>query len=118
MKELNVTDLPTYPIVQLTAELGIKYMEGRWERYGQQLLGPISRLILQHQPMETSFIGAACAVTGWTPIRVFSFQTALSQIRMELGANGESSKGITDASLYRLLYKLTRSRSNKEGVSV
>ena len=115
MRELNVKELPTYPVVQLTSELGVRYMDGRWERYGQQLIGPISRMILQYQPAEKSFIGAACAVTGWTPIRVFSFQTALSQIRMTLGDNSEASKGIADASLYSLLYKLARKRTIGDG---
>jgi hypothetical protein len=117
MRELNVKELPTYPVVQLTAELGVRYMDGRWERFGQQLIGPLSRLILLYQPAEKSFIGAACAVTGWAPIRVFAFQAALSQFRISVGETSESSKGVTDAALYSLLYKLARKRTGSDAGS-
>ncbi len=111
-KELNVQELPTYPVVQLTAEIGVIFSQEsqRWERNGQQLLGPLSKLILDSQPTAESWIAAAAQVTGWDEIRVFAFQTALSTFRITGGLHAATQKGVSDASIYRLLYKLARSR--------
>jgi len=108
MKELNVQELSTFPLVHLTGELGIVRSKGRWERNGQQLLSPLSRLILQHQPNVEHWVQAASQVTGWHVVRVFAFQSALSGFRIVGGKNLESQKGITDANLYGLMFKLAR----------
>jgi hypothetical protein len=111
-KELNVRELPTFPNVQLTGELGIVFSREnqRWERNGQQLIGPLSKLILDAQPPAESWIAAASHVTGWGELRVFAFQTALSAFRITGGFNASdaTNKGVTDAALYGLLYKLAR----------
>lgn len=109
-KELNVRELPTFPQVHLTAELGIGFSQERqcWERNGQQLLGPLSKLVLDAQPSAETWITAASAVTGWGEVRVFAFQTALSAFRIRGGLHAETQKGVSDAALYGLLYKLAR----------
>lgn len=115
MKELNVRDLPTFPSVRLTGELGIAWQDGRWERNGQQLIGPISKLILEAQPQMTSWMTAAISITGWTPMRVLAFQSALSYVRLTFGLSGEGKKGHSDATLYRLLYKMARAKQESHG---
>jgi len=107
VNELNVRDLPTYPSVRLTGEIGISRIDGVWERDGQQFLGPLSKLILDQQPDTATWISAACCVTGWSPIRVLAFQTTLSHINVKWSTY-ESEKGVTDAALYGLLHKLAR----------
>jgi hypothetical protein len=114
-KELNVQELPTYPLAHFTGELGIARLKGRWERNGQQLLGPLSRLILQYQPNEEHWIKAAAIVTGWHVLRVFAFQSAMSGIRILGGKSLESQKGITDAALYDLMFKLARKTHRGDG---
>ena len=112
--ELNVRDLPTYPTVHLTGELGIRRTQNGWERNGQQAMGPLSKLILDQQPREISWVAAAAAVTGWTLVRVFAFQIALGQKQVVFtvgrgGGKGHGTeKGSADAALYGLLYKLAR----------
>jgi hypothetical protein len=108
MRELNVKDLSTFPEVALTGELGIVWVGTRWERDGQQLLGPLSHRILREQPDTSHWIQAACLVTGWTPLRVFAFQVSLSRINLFVGKRDEAKKGCIDANLYGLLYKLAR----------
>lgn len=112
-QELNVKALPTFPEAHCTGEVGVIRVDERWERNGQQLIGPLSKLILMTQPHEPSWLHAAAAVTGWTVVRVFAFQSALSGFRLTGGLNGESEKGLTDAALYGLLHKLAR-KTNRQ----
>lgn len=115
MKELNVRDLPTYPSVRLTGELGIAWQDGRWERNGQQLIGPISKLILDQQPDARSWMTAAIRVTGWTSRRLLAFQSALAYVRLSVGLSQEGQKGNSDAAIYRLLYKMARAKQECHG---
>lgn len=109
MKEYNVKELPTDG-VYATGEIGVLWMDGRWERNGQRLLCPLSKLILQHQPQVTSWLQAAAVVTGWTQARAFAFKMKMGRapITTGKGTNGETIKGVTDATLYDLLFKLSR----------
>jgi hypothetical protein len=72
------------------------------------MIGPLSKLILNQQPPEDHWVQAAAKVTGWHVVRVFAFQSALSGFRIVGGKNLESQKGITDATLYGLMFKLAR----------
>ena len=111
MIELTVQQLPKYPEVALTGELGITRTDDRWERNGQQLIGPISKLILQHQPHEASWISAAISVTGWPMERIFAFQLRLSRVPVTIkGSYFDIQKGLTDATIYSLLWKMARAK--------
>jgi len=114
VKELSVNDLPTYPQAQLTGELGVVRVGGRWERNGQQMIGPLSRLILDHQPDEAYWVQAAMSVTGWSVLRVFAFQSVLGLNGWHTrgGISHDAQKGLTDATLYHLLFKLARRAHN------
>lgn len=112
MKELSVKDLPTFPNVKLTGELGIAWQDGRWERNGQQLIGPISKLILEAQPDARAWMTAAIKVTGWTSRRVLAFQSALAYVRLNVGLSQEGQKGNSDATIYRLLYKMAKAKQD------
>lgn len=110
MREYNVKELPTaHDGVVPTGEIGVVWMEGRWERNGQRLLCPLSRLILRHQPKCMSWMQAAAQVTGWTLARTLAFKLTMGKAPLKIGAqNAEAAKGHTDAVLYDLLFKLSR----------
>lgn len=111
MRELTIQDLPNYPDVAYTGELGIIWTGERWERNGQQLLGPISKLILEKQPVLGNWILAAVFVTGWSARRVFAFQMMLTGFSIALDQSSpDVKKGRMDGTLYRLLYKLARAK--------
>lgn len=112
MKELNIKELPTFPQAHPTGEIGVRYEEGRWERNGQQIMCPLSRLILTQQPNTKHWIQAAALVTGWTPHRCFAFKCAMGSLTVVL-LGKEVKKGKDDAALYGLLHKLSR-KSHRE----
>jgi hypothetical protein len=109
VREMNVKELPTEGVVP-TGEIGVSFMEGRWERNGQRMLCPLSKLILKEQPSIKSWLQAAAFVTGWTIARTFSFKMTMGRapITMGRGTSNETRKGVTDANLYDLLFKLSR----------
>lgn len=112
MKELNVSELPSFPQAQYTGEIGVHSVDGVWERNGQQLLCPLSRLILDRNPPHKSWLRAASFVTGWTMVRTFAFKSAMSGLSIApgKGTTDDATKGIVDSKLYRLLHKLARAR--------
>jgi hypothetical protein len=103
---MNVKELPTDGVVP-TGEIGVSWMEGRWERNGQRMLCPLSKLILRENPQIKSFLQAAAFVTGWTIARTMAFKMTMGRAPIT-GSSNEAKKGITDAHLYDLLYKLSR----------
>jgi hypothetical protein len=108
VKEWNVKELPTANEgVIPTGEFGVAWVDGRWERNGQKLLCPLSRMILQYQPRCTSWMEAAAAVTGWTLARTFAFKMTMGKVPLRV-TSVEATKGHTDAILYDLLHKLSR----------
>lgn len=108
MREYNVKELPTEGVWP-TGEVGIKWVDDRWERHGQNLLCPVSKMILDAQPRTPSWIKAGTLVLGWTLARVLSFKLSLGTVPLsQKGSSHEANKGITDAQLYRLLWKLAR----------
>jgi hypothetical protein len=107
-RELSIKDLPVHG-VHPTGEIGVSWMDGRWERDGQRLLCPISKLILDQQPQTSSWINAGAYVLGWSLGRTLAFKLALGRAPLSQKGNSyEASKGITDAQLYHLLYRLAR----------
>jgi hypothetical protein len=111
VREYNVKELPTiHDGVFPTGEIGVGWIDGRWERNGQRLLCPLSRLILQKQPQATSWLKAAALATGWTLTRTFAFKLAMGKANLKLikENHSEAAKGIQDATLYSLLYELSR----------
>lgn len=92
-----------------TGEIGVEWIDGRWERNGQRLLCPVSKMILDQQPQTPSWIKAASMVLGWSLARTLSFKLSLGRAPLsQKGSSHEANKGITDAQLYRLLHKLAR----------
>lgn len=111
MKELNIKELPnSHDGVVPTGEIGVAWVDGRWERNGQRALCPLSRLILQQQPYFTSWLQAAAWVTGWRMSRTLAFKLAMGKANVKIFKENASDaqKGITDAHLYGLLYELSR----------
>lgn len=108
MKELSVKDLPLERVFP-TGEIGVSYLDGRWERNGQHTLCPVSKMILDHQPESSSWIKAGAQVLGWSLGRVLAFKLSLGRAPLsQRGHSHEANKGITDAELYCLLHKLAR----------
>jgi len=110
MIELNIKDLPLYPQgVVLTGEVGVQYIDGKWERDGQKLLCPLSYLVAKYQPQTSSWLSAVCQVTGWTQVRVLTFKLTMGRAHGLITAKSqEAKKGATDAALYDLLYQFSR----------
>lgn len=111
MKEYNVKELPNlHDGVVPTGEIGVGWVDGRWERNGQFRLCPLSRLILQQQPEVLSWLRAAARVTGWSMTRTLAFKLAMGKMNLKVLKEGsdEAAKGIQDAKLYGLLYELAR----------
>lgn len=108
VKEYNVKELPVQNVWP-TGEIGISWIDGLWERNGQNLLCPISKLILEKQPQTPSWIKAASIVLGWSLGRTLAFKLSLGKAPLsQKGSSHEANKGITDAQLYNLLFKLAR----------
>jgi hypothetical protein len=110
VKELNVKELPTDGVVP-TGEIGVSWMEGRWERNGQRMLCPLSKLVLKENPSIKSFLQAAAFVTGWTIARTLTFKLTMGRapyFTLSKDSSNEARKGVTDAHLYDLLWKLSR----------
>ncbi len=108
MKEYNVKELPLQNVWP-TGEIGIRWVDGRWERHGQNLLCPVSKMILDAQPNTPSWIKAASLVLGWSLGRVLAFKLSLGKAPLsQRGSSHEANKGITDAQLYNLLFQLAR----------
>lgn len=110
MKEYNVKELATEGVFP-TGEIGVECVNDRWHRNGQRLLCPLSKLILQKQPCETSWLRAAALCTGWSPTRTMAFKMQMGRITIR-GTDAEAQKGVQDAKLYDILYKLSR-RTNR-----
>ena len=106
MREYNVKELPMESVFP-TGEIGVEYVEKRWERNGQHLLCPLCKMILRKQPASSNWITAAALSVGWTVERTLAFKLALGNAKIT-GKTNETRKGITDANLYRLLHKLAR----------
>jgi hypothetical protein len=95
--------------VFVTGEIGVSWVDGRWERNGQRVLCPVSKLILDMQPQTPSWIKAASMVLGWSLGRTLAFKLSLGHAPLvQKGSSHEANKGITDATLYRLMHKLAR----------
>jgi len=108
MREWTVKDLPVYHVVP-TGEIGVEYINGRWERNGQRLLCPVSRVLLEQQPRCGSWVKAASLVLGWSLARTLAFKLSMGHAPLsQKGNSSEAQKGIVDANLYGLLYKLAR----------
>ncbi len=109
MKEYNVNELDTEGVCP-TGEIGVEYIDQRWQRNGQRLLCPLSKLILQRQPCAGLWLRAAAMATGWSLVRTMAFKLSMSHITlsMEGKTDADTRKGIIDAKLYDLLFKLSR----------
>lgn len=107
-RELSIKDLPVQG-VHPTGEIGVTWIDGRWERNGQRLLCPLSKLILDQQPQTPSWIKAAAMVLGWSLGRTLAFKMSLGRAPLaQKGNSHEANKGITDAQLYCLLFRMAR----------
>ena len=111
MKEYNVKELPNINDgVVPTGEIGVGWIDGRWERNGQIQLCPLSRLILRTQPQVMSWLRAASRATGWSMTRTLAFKLTMGKVHLTISKENhdEASKGVQDAKLYSLLYELSR----------